>query len=358
MFPASYPRTDTLPKAIIVGCSGTVLSDDEKRFFRDFDPLGFILFTRNLDNPDQVRGLTASLRECVGREDAPILTDMEGGRIATLKPPHWPVFPPMRMFGKMFAENPKTANDACFHNAWLIAYELVKLGITVNCAPVADLHFDGAHDVIGDRAFGSDAGTVADLASSVCNGLQAGGVTPVIKHIPGHGRATVDSHAELPVVDIPRETLEQTDFDSFRQVFSRFSLPWAMSAHVKYTAIDPDRPASTSGTIVAEIIRMSMGFPGVLIADDIGMSALSGTLAERAEATLSCGNDLTMHCSGMLDEMKSMAAAVRRITPDSYARLSAADLLPAKIRRDEPARKHEADQARARLRESIRGYGA
>ncbi len=369
---ADYPSAASLPLAVILGCSGTVLTNAEQRFFRELDPLGFILFQRNCETPDQVRALTRALRDSVGRDDAPILIDQEGGRVARLKPPHWPKFPPMRVFGDMLradrahglalqagpdAGELSPALEAAMLNASLIAYELASLGVTVNCAPVADLYFPDAHGVVGDRAFDSDPELVAQLATQVCFGLQIGGVVPVIKHIPGHGRAPVDSHADLPNVTTSRAELIKTDFHPFWKLAhpGNAGLPWAMVAHVKYSDIDAEQPASTSRTVIEDVIRIGMGFPGVLIADDIGMHALSGGLRERAEATLAAGNDLTLHCSGKLDEMELIAPAITRITPATYARLAEAAMLPFALSRH--LMPEVAFAKRARLRELIPGYG-
>jgi beta-N-acetylhexosaminidase len=317
MSPASSPRSNA-PAAIILGCSGPVLTQDERLFFADFDPVGFILFARNCETPEQVRALTTALRDSVGRADAPILIDQEGGRVARLKPPHWPEFPPMRVFGEMAERNEEAALEACRLNASLIGYELARLGIDVDCAPVLDLPAKGAHDVIGDRAFGVSPELTATLGRAVCEGLKNAGVIPIVKHIPGHGRALVDSHAELPEVDAARDVLAETDFLPFRLLND---MAWAMVAHVRYTAIDAMLPASASPLITETILRGEIGFDGVLIADDIGMEALTGTLAERAAATLAGGADLTLHCSGKLNEMVTLAPALRPITPQTQARL-------------------------------------
>jgi beta-N-acetylhexosaminidase len=308
-----------MPKAIVLGCAGLTLSAEERRFFTEFDPLGFILFARNCATPEQVNRLTRELRETVGREDAPILIDQEGGRVARLKPPHWPAFPPMKVFGDLARRDRAAAIEACQLNAALIGFELAALGIDVDCAPVLDLPVANAHDVIGDRAFSGNPLLVADLGRAVCEGLKDAGVIAVIKHIPGHGRATVDSHKELPKVESPLADLQRTDFVPFERLADA---PWAMVAHVLYEAIDPRHPASTSVPVISDIIRGKLRFDGILIADDIGMQALEGSFAERAAATLAAGNDLTLHCSGVLAEMIELAPAIAEIKPETVSRLA------------------------------------
>jgi beta-N-acetylhexosaminidase len=236
-------------KPVIFGCEGATLSASERQFFRDVDPLGFILFARNCETPAQIKRLVAELRESVGRGDAPILIDQEGGRVARLKPPHFPAYPAA---AKIAALGGVRGRAAAWLAARLIADDLGQLGITVDCAPVLDVPVSGADPIIGDRAWGNEPRIVAENGLAVCDGLMAGGVLPVIKHIPGHGRATVDSHRALPVVETPRADLDSTDFAPFRALSG---MPWAMTAHVLYTAIDPDRPATLSPRVIAEVIR-------------------------------------------------------------------------------------------------------
>ncbi len=305
----------------IFGCSTTQLTGQERSFFRSADPLGFILFARNVESPDQVRRLTAELRDAVGRADAPILIDQEGGRVARLRPPHWRAAPPAVRFGELARRDRAAGAEAARLNALLLAAELRPLGVTVDCAPVLDLRVSGAHDVIGDRAFGADPQTVADLGRAMADGLLAGGVIPVIKHVPGHGRAAVDSHTALPVVTASRAALEAADFRPFRALND---MPWAMAAHVVYTAVDPERPASTSPRVVAEIIRGSIGFEGVLIADDLSMQALAGSLEARAQAVFGAGCDLVLHCTGRLAEMQEVAAATPTLSGKSAQRVARA----------------------------------
>ena len=327
------------PLAVVFGCEGPALTDAERRFFRDVDPLGFILFARNCETPGQVRELVGDLRDAVGRADAPVLIDQEGGRVQRLTPPHWRAAPPARAFAKLALADRAAAREAARLNARLIADELSELGITVDCAPVLDVPQPGSHDVIGDRAFGDTPADAIDLGGAACEGLLDGNVLPVIKHIPGHGRATADSHAELPVVDADRATLEQIDFAPFKALRR---MPWAMTAHVVYTAIDPEHPATTSAKVIDEIIRREIGFDGVLVSDDLGMQALAGSFGARAEAALAAGCDVVLHCSGVLKDMEAVAAGARLLTPEAVRRLQRADSL----RRSEP---FDARAAKARL---------
>ncbi|HEX6979374.1 MAG TPA: beta-N-acetylhexosaminidase [Alphaproteobacteria bacterium] len=310
------------PKAVIYGCAGPVLTDTERAFFARVNPLGFILFARNVRTPAQVRELVGALRESVGRADAPVLIDQEGGRVARLRPPYWRAAPSAATIGALADTDLERAREAAWLNARLIGAELGELGITVDCAPVADVPVAGSHDVIGDRAYGTDPARVSVLARAAALGFIDAGLTPVIKHIPGHGRARVDSHAELPVVDTPRDILARTDFVPFRALAD---MPWAMTAHVLYTALDPDRPATTSPTIIRDIIRGEIGFTGVLVSDDLSMQALKGTLAERAGAALDAGCDIALHCNGDMDEMVQIAGIVPPLADDAAERLARAE---------------------------------
>ena len=314
------PDVET-PKAVIFGCEGPVLTDWEKGFFADTNPLGLILFARNCQSPDQVRTLVADFRRTVGREDGPVLIDQEGGRVARLRPPHWRAAPAAAELGALGARDGTRARRAVTLNARLLAAELADLGITVDCAPVLDLSVAGAHDVIGDRAFGSDPEVVACLGRAVCEGLLAGGVLPVIKHMPGHGRVLVDSHHALPRVEASRADLERTDFRPFAALSDA---PWGMTAHVVYTALDPDNPATTSARIITEVIRGTFGFDGVLVSDDLSMNALSGGLGARAAAALAAGCDVALHCNGRAEEMIEVAAVAPVLSPDAVRRLAAA----------------------------------
>lgn len=316
------PR-NSAPGAAIFGCSGLALSDAERRFFARTRPFGFILFARNVEAPDQVRQLVDDLRDSVGRR-APVLIDQEGGRVQRLKPPHWRRRPPMAVFGRLAGRDLPLARRAAYLNARLIAADLEALGIDVDCAPLLDVPVAGAHDIIGDRAFGNDPHLVADLGRAVMDGFLDGSVMPVIKHIPGHGRAMVDSHLALPVVEADRATLATNDFAAFR---SLRDAPWAMTAHVVYKAFDDRRPATTSPVVIGEIIRGAIGCEAVLLSDDLSMKALTGGFAERTTACLDAGCDLVLHCNGDMTEMQAVAAALRPITAEAEARLARADAM-------------------------------
>jgi len=322
------------PRAIVLGCAGLQLGEAERRFFGEADPLGFILFRRNIETPDQVRALVDALRESVGRADAPVLIDQEGGRVARLGPPHWPALPPARTIGALAERDRLAGLGAALAVGRCIGTILAGLGIDVVCAPVADLLLAQTHQVIGDRAYSADPDLVGELARAACTGFLQVGVTPIVKHIPGHGRATADSHLELPRIDADRATLDRTDFAAFRGVRDA---PWAMVAHCVYAAIDQDRPASISPIVIEQVIRGAIGFDGVLIADDIGMKALKGTLAESAAATLAAGCNLTLHCSGDLAEMEAIAPAVPELTQAAAERLARGAALRGRVDRLDPA---------------------
>jgi beta-N-acetylhexosaminidase len=293
-------------RAFIAGLAGPALTPDERSFIRDAEPWGFILFRRNVETPAQVRALTDSLREATGRADLPILVDQEGGRVQRLGPPHWPKYPPGRAYGRISANDPLTRRELARLGAQLIAHDLRAVGINVDCVPVLDVPVEGAHDVIGDRAYATDPATIAVLGRAAAEGLIAGGVLPIIKHIPGHGRAGADSHHDLPVVDAPREALMAQDFAPFRHLAD---MPLAMTAHVVYTALDASAPATTSRKIMRTIIRGHIGYDGLVMSDDLSMNALKGTLRERAEASFTAGCDMGLHCNGKLDEMVQVADA-------------------------------------------------
>ena len=309
------------PRAVIFGCAGAELNAWERDFFSETAPLGFILFQRNCLEPAQVTRLVADLREAVQRHDAPVLIDQEGGRVARLKPPHWRTAPAAAVFGDLALRDRARGREAAMLNAALIAAELRQGGVNVDCLPLLDLRYEEAHEIIGDRAFGKDPEVVADLGRAVCDGLLAGGVIPIIKHIPGHGRARVDSHEELPVVDAGLEELKESDFLAFKILADA---PWAMTAHVVYTAVDPQAPATTSPKVIGEVIRGHIGFNGVLVSDDLSMEALSGSLGERAAAALGAGCDIALHCNGERGEMESVAAAAPQLTQAAQQRLKAA----------------------------------
>jgi beta-N-acetylhexosaminidase len=296
-------------RAFIIGVSGPKLSAAERAFIRRERPWGFILFKRNIETPSQVSNLVRELRDGVEHRDAPVLIDQEGGRVQRLGPPHWPVYPPGALFGVLYDIDRALGLSAARLSARLIAADLTDAGITVDCLPLADVPVPGADAVIGNRAYGTEPAKVAAIARAVTEGLQQGGILPVLKHIPGHGRATADTHFGLPMVDTPRAELERTDFAAFQALAD---LPMAMTAHVVFSALDPAHPATTSATIVAQVIRGLIGFQGLLMSDDVSMNALSGSIAERTRAILNAGCDLVLHCNGKLDEM----ADVARNTPE------------------------------------------
>jgi len=281
------------PRAIILGCSGTQLTADERAFFRDADPLGFILFARNIETPEQARRLTDDLRSAVGRAEAPVLIDQEGGRVARLKPPHWRKAPPARLLGELYERDPERGLEATLLNSRLLAADVSSIGCDVDCLPVLDIAFPETHTVIGDRAYAAAPESVAALGRAAAEGLLAEGVMPVIKHIPGHGRATVDSHHSLPRVDASRDVLERADFLPFKLLSD---LPWAMTAHVLYSAIDAAAALTVSARGVQEVVRGHIGFDGLLLSDDLSMQALGGDLGERAARALEAGCDIALHC--------------------------------------------------------------
>jgi beta-N-acetylhexosaminidase len=327
--------------AFIVGLSGPTLTPDERSFIRDADPWGFILFKRNIVDPAGVLALTDAVREACGRADVPILIDQEGGRVQRMGPPHWPRYPAGSAYGRISANDPLTRRELARLGAQLMAHDLRAVGINVDCVPVLDVPVPGAHDVIGDRAYGLDPKTVAVLGRAAAEGLIAGGVLPVIKHIPGHGRAGADSHHDLPVVDTPRDDLEALDFAPFRHLAD---MPLAMTAHVVYTALDPKAPATTSRRVMRDIIRGHIGYDGLVMSDDLSMNALKGTLRERADASFAAGCDVGLHCNGKLDEMMQVAAAAPVLRGKPKRRAEAA---LARIRHvPEPFDPHE---GRARL---------
>jgi beta-N-acetylhexosaminidase len=304
-------------KAAIFGCGGTILTADERAFFRDADPLGFILFARNIETPEQARRLTDELRSCVARAEAPVLIDQEGGRVLRLRPPHWRKAPPGRVLGDLYARDREAGLAAAQLNARLLAADVASVGGDVDCLPVLDIALPGGHSVIGDRAYAEQPEAVAAIGRAAAEGLMAEGVMPVIKHIPGHGRATVDSHLSLPTVSEPRDVLERTDFLPFRLLSD---LPWGMTAHVLYRAIDPDAALTVSARGVKDVVRGYIGFDGLLLSDDLSMQALGGSLGERAARALAAGCDIALHCNGQPDEMAEVAANTGAMTRDAVRR--------------------------------------
>jgi len=307
-------------RAFITGLAGAALTTAERHFVQEAAPLGLILFKRNVTTPDAMRRLIAEFRTAVGRH-APVLVDQEGGRVQRLGPPHWPIYPPGAAYGAVFDRDPDAGLRAARLGGRLIANDLAQLGIDVDCAPVADVPAVGADPVIGNRAYGSDPAKVAALAGAFAAGLMEGGVLPVLKHLPGHGRATADSHQRLPVVTADRATLDGTDFAAFRPLCD---LPLGMTAHVVFTAVDPVAPATTSANIVKHVIRDSIGFTGLLMSDDISMGALSGSLSERTRAAIAAGCDVVLHCDGVLSEMVDVAAEAPALAGAAARRAGAA----------------------------------
>jgi len=307
-------------QAAIYAPAGFQLTADEKDFFRDAEPAGFIVFKRNCEDRAQLLRLTDSLRELTGRGDVPILVDQEGGRVARMKPPEWPVFPAAERFAELYQLAPSSAIEAVRANARAIGLMLREAGINVDALPLLDVRQPGATDIIGDRALGNEPMQVAALGRAVLDGLGSAGVVGIVKHMPGHGRALVDSHKELPVVTASAQELE-TDLEPFERLASA---PIGMTAHVVYTAWDADRPASMSPTVIHDIIRGRIGFDGWLMSDDIGMEALKGDFGSRAAGVVAAGCDVALHCSGKMDEMVAIARAVPAMSAEGEARLARA----------------------------------
>jgi beta-N-acetylhexosaminidase len=304
-------------RAFITGVSGPELTAAEREFIRAQLPWGFILFKRNIETPAQVSRLVRELRGELGQPDAPVLIDQEGGRVQRLGPPHWPLYPAGALFGRLYDIDRALGLSAARLSARLIAADLIDLGVTVDCLPLADLPVSGADAVIGDRAYGTEPDKVAAIARAVTEGLEQGGVLPVLKHIPGHGRATADTHFGLPEVDTAKAELERTDFAAFQPLAD---LPMAMTAHVVFSALDPAHPATTSATIIQQVIRGVIGFQGLLMSDDVSMNALSGSIAERTRAILAAGCDMVLHCNGKLDEMREVARETPELSGEALAR--------------------------------------
>jgi len=307
-------------RAFITGLAGLSVSANERAFLREAKPWGLIIFKRNVSAPSQVTELTQSFRDIVGW-DAPVLVDQEGGRVQRLGPPAWPAYPPGARYGDLYDRERASGIAAAVLGGHLIAADLKPLGIDVDCLPLADVPLESADPVIGDRAYGRDPRKVAAIAKAIAEGLQAGGVLPVLKHLPGHGRATADSHHKLPVVDTDRATLDATDFAAFRPLSE---LPLGMTAHVVFSAIDPVAPATTSVTMVSQVIREFIGFKGLLMSDDISMKALSGTIAERSRAALAAGCDVVLHCNGDMGEMIAVASESPELSGHAAKRADAA----------------------------------
>lgn len=334
-----------MTSAAIYGCSGHKLTAEERAFFAETRPWGFILFRRNVDTPDQVKALVAELRDSIGRADAPVLIDQEGGRVQRLGPPHWPKYPPGSAYLKA-TNDPMAAREVVRLGARLMARDLRALGITVDCVPVLDVPVPGAHDIIGDRAYAQDPATVTQLGRAAAEGMLAGGVLPIIKHIPGHGRAFADSHHDLPVVETDLATLDAWDFAPFKALSD---MPMAMTAHVVFTAVDAKRPATTSKKGI-RLMREHLGFSGLIMSDDLSMKALSGTLTQRAEQSLKAGCDVILHCNGDLDEMRQVAEGTGKLKGEARRRAEAA--LNRIVHTPEPL---DVAEARARLEAALSG---
>ena len=336
--------------AAILGCASLSLSREEQAFFRDVQPWGFILFARNIETPDQVRRLVDELRATVGRPDAPVLIDQEGGRVQRLGPPHWRRYPPGRAYGELPANDPLLRREITRLGARLLAHDLAALGINVDCVPVLDVPVEGAHDVIGDRAYAKTPAGVALMGRAACEGLIAGGVLPVIKHIPGHGRAMADSHLDLPVVDTPYDELDAWDFAPFKMLSD---MPMAMTAHVVYSAVDPKRPATTSKKAMRDVVRGAIGFDGLVMSDDLSMKALGGEFADRARRSLAAGCDVVLHCNGDMAEMQAVLAGTKRLSGQAARRASAALGRLAKV-----AEPFDVEEGRARFDAAFEGRWA
>jgi len=335
----------TESKSVILGCSGKSLTDDEKAFYRAERPWGFILFKRNIDHPAQVQALVEEMRACVGRADAPVLIDQEGGRVQRMGPPHWRAYPNGATYGRLWEIGPDRAREAAFLGARLMAEDLRDVGISVDCLPVLDVPVPGASDVIGNRAYSHDPVLVASLGRAASLGLMAGGVLPVVKHMPGHGRGMVDSHHALPRVEASRADLEARDFLPFRRLND---IPLAMTAHIIFTAIDPARPATQSPVVVADIIRGHIGFDGLVMSDDLSMKALGGDFPTRAAAVLDAGCDVVLHCNGVMEEMLPVAEGIRPLDRAGQRRARRALALIAG-----PRRQIDRGQAHRRLDELL-----
>ncbi len=307
--------------ALICGVSSDRLTESERDFFADVRPAGLILFARNCQTQEQIKALVAETRTAVGDDNFLVLIDQEGGRVQRLRPPLGRALPPAASYGVGYQEEPEKALRAAKAVAHLLARDLRALGIDTNCAPVLDLPVPGAHDIIGDRAYSTAIAQVVALAGAVADGFLAGGVVPVIKHIPGHGRATADSHLSLPVVDTPHQALSNTDFAPFQALHH---LPAAMTAHVVFSDIDDRAPASVSKVVIDKIIRNEIGFDGLLMSDDLSMNALSGTMEERARSVIAAGSDVALHCNGVFSEMADAAATVPALSGQALARFETA----------------------------------
>lgn len=311
----------TESQTLILGCAGTSLSREEKSFYRGECPWGFILFARNISEPEQIRDLVAEMRDCIGRPEAPVFIDQEGGRVQRLRPPLAPNYPAGAAFGALYRENEEAGLRAAWLLARLHAFDLLRYGITADCLPVLDVPVEGANDVIGARAYAKDPSIVTALGRAAAEGLMSGGVIPVMKHIPGHGRAFADTHLELPTVTTPLKELRRHDFAPFQALNH---LPMAMTAHVIFSAVDPNNPSTTSGKVVEEVIRGEIGFDGLLVSDDTSMKALSGDFQTKAASILAAGVDLVLHCNGVMEEMTAVASRAKPLEGKALERANRA----------------------------------
>ncbi|MEM7042898.1 MAG: beta-N-acetylhexosaminidase [Pseudomonadota bacterium] len=333
-------RQRSTATAAIVGVAGTTLNAEERVLFRAKRPAGFILFARNCADPDQVTGLIKDLRDSIDNDDAPVLIDQEGGRVARLKPPHWQKLPALRRIGNLASQDLGAASYAAWLHARLLAADLEPLGITVNCAPVLDLGFPGQTEAIGDRSISDDSTVVAALGRQVIDGHLAGGVLPVIKHLPGHGRATVDSHKHLPCVTAGAPELAEADWLPFRE---NADAPFGMTAHILFKELDASACATQSAAIIQDVIRDRIGFKGVLFSDDLSMEALGGSLGERAARARQAGCDLALHCNGDFDEMTAVLDAAGPLEGEAANRVDRA------LARRRPPEAFDVVQGRQRL---------
>ena len=327
--------------AAVVGASGSGLSEDERRLFQETRPLGLILFARNCESPDQIRSLIQSFRSAIEDSEAPVLIDQEGGRVARLKPPTWAQICACRAIGNLAKLDLERGKEAAWLQARLIASDLEPLGITINCAPVLDLGFRGQTDAIGDRSYGDDPDLVTALGLAAIKGYLAGGILPVIKHMPGHGRAMVDSHLDLPRVEAGRDELHEADWQPFQALAD--VAPFGMTCHLLFKALDARRPATQSPIIINDVIRGAIGFKGALLSDDLSMEALGGSLGERAAAAIKAGCDLAVHCNGDFSEMSQVLASAGPLEGEALGRVN-----QALAHRPEPS-PFDAEQGRNRL---------
>lgn len=331
----SSPSVFNKTKPVIFGFAGLTVSEAEATFFHEVRPWGVILFARNIESRTQLRALTDSLRDMSGNPHLPILIDQEGGRVARLRPPHVPAYPPMGLYGELYQQDSHRAVEAARLGAALLAQDLYELGITITCAPCLDLRLPQMSDVIGDRAFGDDVERVVTLGRAVLDGLEMGGVLPVIKHIPGHGRAAVDSHHDLPMIDADVPTLQKTDFEVFKQLNQA---PMAMTGHLQFNAIDAAKPSTLSKPVIEGVVRDYIDFDGLLMTDDLSMKALTGSWDELVGQSLAAGCDMILHCNGEPAEMAAIAAALPDETPTkAQNRMQAVDAALSTLQNNVPA---------------------